>query len=226
MKIKDITTRDEVDDESMLKALKTLVDIFESLELKYWMEAGNLLGAVRDGKLIPWDFDIDIGLQYSEQGMPDKIKKELGRRGFKTEYLGFNEKEAKGVVNKNFLMAKKEGFANMDIHMHNLPKNIRAISAMFYYLPTCIRKSIIKFAQITYFSNEKLRPKSSYVRDIKLKRTRMVQHMMPIFFCHNVKKITFYDFKVNIPAKSEEYLLLNYGVDWKIPKRKFTTYIG
>ena len=59
MKVKDVTGR-RPDPELILNSLRTLTDIFEDIGVKYWMETGNLLGAVRDGKLIPWDFDVDI----------------------------------------------------------------------------------------------------------------------------------------------------------------------
>ena len=85
---------------------------------------------------------------------------------------------------------------------------------------------LIKVLQETYFSSNKLRPTDGYKRDVKLKRTRFVQSMMPVFFCYKVKKIKFYDFYVNIPVKAEDYLFLNYGKDWRIPKEKFVTYIG
>ena len=41
--------------------LKT-IDIFNEKGLKYWLEAGTLLGILRDGDLIPWDYDADIGI--------------------------------------------------------------------------------------------------------------------------------------------------------------------
>jgi len=225
MKVKDVTGR-RPDPELILKSLRVLVKIFDKLELKYWMETGNLLGVVRGGKLIPWDFDVDIGVQYSlkRTNVPSLVKAELDREGFKTSYLYYKEKG--NVISKDFIMADKEGYSHIDIHLYCLPVAVNAISAFFYYLPSFVRKSIIKFAHMTYFSNEKLRPKNSYERDIKLVRTRLVQRMMPVFFCYKVKKIKFYDFEVKIPEKAEDYLYLNYGEDWRIPKEKFVTYIG
>jgi len=36
--------------------------IFESEHVRYWLEGGSLLGAARTGDIIPWDYDIDIGI--------------------------------------------------------------------------------------------------------------------------------------------------------------------
>jgi len=41
--------------------LKT-IDILNEKGFKYWLEAGTLLGIFRDGDLIPWDYDADIGI--------------------------------------------------------------------------------------------------------------------------------------------------------------------
>jgi len=41
--------------------LKT-IDILNENGFKYWLEAGTLLGIMRDGDLIPWDYDADLGI--------------------------------------------------------------------------------------------------------------------------------------------------------------------
>ena len=41
--------------------LKT-IDILDQNRIKYWLEAGTLLGILRDGDLIPWDYDADLGI--------------------------------------------------------------------------------------------------------------------------------------------------------------------
>ncbi|ELT87818.1 hypothetical protein CAPTEDRAFT_194206 [Capitella teleta] len=36
--------------------------ILESQNVRYWLEGGSLLGAARNGDIIPWDYDVDIGV--------------------------------------------------------------------------------------------------------------------------------------------------------------------
>ena len=40
--------------------LKTFAKVCTEHELTWWVDGGTLLGAVRDGKMIPWDDDIDV----------------------------------------------------------------------------------------------------------------------------------------------------------------------
>ncbi|NXH28134.1 FKRP protein, partial [Myiagra hebetior] len=52
-----------------LRALRAtarhVVAELEAAGVRYWLEGGSLLGAVRLGDLIPWDYDVDLGL-YQE----------------------------------------------------------------------------------------------------------------------------------------------------------------
>jgi len=46
----------------MKKMLLKTIDILNENGFKYWLEAGTLLGIMRDGDLIPWDYDADLGI--------------------------------------------------------------------------------------------------------------------------------------------------------------------
>jgi hypothetical protein len=50
----------------MKEALRLFADWSESVQLLYWIDFGTLLGAVRDGSMIPWDWDVDIGVMKDD----------------------------------------------------------------------------------------------------------------------------------------------------------------
>jgi len=53
----------------MIRMIFKTLDILEKHNIPYWLDDGTLLGIVRDGDLIPFDHDADIGIpgEYAEQ---------------------------------------------------------------------------------------------------------------------------------------------------------------
>ena len=58
--------------------LNDIHQICQKFNLKYWLEGGTLLGAIRHKGIIPWDNDIDIGMMESDfEIFSQKIEKYL-----------------------------------------------------------------------------------------------------------------------------------------------------
>ena len=49
--------------------------VLESHGIRYWLEGGSLLGAVRQADIVPWDFDIDIGIYKDDMSKLDYFEK-------------------------------------------------------------------------------------------------------------------------------------------------------
>jgi len=51
-----------MDEKKAIEALRQVKEVFDNYDVEYWLDCGTLLGAVRNGKIIPWDNDIDLGM--------------------------------------------------------------------------------------------------------------------------------------------------------------------
>lgn len=40
--------------------------VLEKCHVRYWLEGGSLLGALRSGDIIPWDYDVDVGIYRAD----------------------------------------------------------------------------------------------------------------------------------------------------------------
>lgn len=56
-----------------LDLLLIMHEIFQELDIKYWLYAGTLLGAMRHDGFIPWDDDVDLGMMREDYVKLPKI---------------------------------------------------------------------------------------------------------------------------------------------------------
>lgn len=52
--------------DELKKALLLTKKIFDEHNIIHWLEYGSLLGCIRNGKLIAWDKDADLGIWYTD----------------------------------------------------------------------------------------------------------------------------------------------------------------
>lgn len=72
------------------EALAFVQKLAEEHQLRYYLIAGSVLGAVRHGGFIPWDDDVDIGVRVDELAQfEEKVKQHLPE-GFTLEVSGPN----------------------------------------------------------------------------------------------------------------------------------------
>ena len=87
----DFLTRGKWTPPCCLKGLRTtgkyVFNILQSQGVRFWLEGGSLLGAARNGDIIPWDYDIDIGI-YKED-IPKSVHLTQCRKGTFVDDEGF-----------------------------------------------------------------------------------------------------------------------------------------
>lgn len=50
------------------RGLAAIVEVLAAAGVRFWVDSGNLLGLRRDGQLLPWEKDIDLGVTATEIG--------------------------------------------------------------------------------------------------------------------------------------------------------------
>ncbi|MCK5442432.1 MAG: LicD family protein [Maribacter sp.] len=65
------------------KLLSDVITVFESCHITYWLEGGTLLGLRREGRLLPWDDDLDISIHESEKSKLKRLEQNLRKKGFR-----------------------------------------------------------------------------------------------------------------------------------------------
>ncbi len=82
----NLKVRDRTDEELFARKNEFLkiCDILDELKIKYFLQTGILLGAVRDKNFIKWDWDIEISV-FANEFLPmiDLVVKDLEKKDFK-----------------------------------------------------------------------------------------------------------------------------------------------
>ncbi|XP_028818902.1 ribitol 5-phosphate transferase FKRP [Denticeps clupeoides] len=59
---------------ALRETAKYVISILESSSVRYWLEGGTLLGAARHQDIIPWDYDVDLGIYLEDVPNCDYLK--------------------------------------------------------------------------------------------------------------------------------------------------------
>lgn len=73
------------------KLLSEVTTILESCNIPYWLEGGTLLGLRREGRLLPWDNDLDISIHESEFNKLPLLQNTLKKRGYRVRTRVFEK---------------------------------------------------------------------------------------------------------------------------------------
>lgn len=186
---------------------KSVTNILDKLDIRYWLEWGTLLGIVRDNKLIPWDRDIDLGTF----GIPDGARrKEISEKLSASGYISMWDFEPLADVHTSLTMSGLSrvsvGLEIIDPHRGNWSFEGETLAANLSFYNTPPARSYMDIG---------------YIRTTKGERIKTVAG--PSFPYEMFLSCAYVEFEGNwfyVPDPPEEYLRLAFGKDWRIPKQK------
>jgi len=243
-----------MEEEIAIKALKEVKTILDRHEIKFWLDMGTLLGAVRDGKFISWDGDIDLGTFDKENHKFSGLINDLIDNGYEVfcrlgQISIIKYKKSKISIHiynfdqikfakENFYVHYNERFynGNMIIKRKKLIQLRIILNYLLWFLsaprlygnsPYFIPNSI--FISLIYISNIIPNCIRKLLRNILIKIFKKLgfkyfKIKVPINFFRNLSNINFYGMDFHIPNSVDEYLHFRYGSNWRIPKKDYIYY--
>jgi len=207
----------------------------DKYQIAFWPEYGTLLGAIREGKMIDGDYDIDLAT-YSDFLLDEfePVSKELYNLGYDVH------------ITKSRFIIKESGYhVSLYLYQTNVTpghitrhrvskKNIMGKILVIWYrgLSTSHKDMIHKHTPKTK-SIEILKqligllPSKRRLCDILLLFGTKIGSLIsydvniPQSYVKEFKEIPFYGMKINVPIESEKYLEHIYGKSWRIPDKNW-----
>ena len=190
--------------DSAIRMLKTVLSVLDDYGIKYYLDFGTLIGAVREKAFIPWDDDIDISLLNSKDfnKIPlvlETIKKDFNYRTYLTTFKQARERRIEAGKK---IYHKEVPFANY--YDYQIAK-VRSNKFWIFGRGRTRLDIFFKYelnGYIYWFADGRIN---------KIKKE---------FYVKDLIEIDFYDMKCSIPSNYDEYLTEIYG-DWKTPNKKW-----
>ncbi len=178
-------------------ALGLALRVLSTIDSQHWICNGTLLGLIRDGQLIQWDGDIDIGIKHDQDR--DLVTRTLALHGFNliddgagTDYLTFAWKGIR--VDLNFFRPVGTEL----VTLWRVPRNLRIVSAV---------RLLMTAAHIPVPNTRLLWVREGYA--------------IPRSAVFPIRIQSFLGIDMPVPHDSRAVLAYIYGPDWGTPKRDY-----
>lgn len=187
--------------------LKKVVKILRENNIHFWMYGGALLGYVRDGKLIPWDKDIDLFVWKKDYGQLSDLKETFRKAGYK-------------CIFKDGCVMLKWKDKNMTIAHYTLDGKIAYLEKL------CTRNkmgNMIYFGLLCKAIEYGMRGTTKFLKWFLLKTNcaYKVRQEVPSHFYLKLKTINILGVDLKVPKETEEYLEYTFGSNWRTPIKNF-----
>ncbi len=217
--------------------LKIFDGICKKHNIKYWMDYGTLLGAVRHKGFIPWDDDLDVAmLREDYDKMIDILNSELSKHGFSIN-------EGKGFRCQVIRLMYKNTPVQIDIFPYDsYDKSIyddNEKKSLINKIKYCNKKFFEKYSNEKLHADKFPRQELSQMQKENILENRDINEIKTIFsgcealgyetpntFAYEqvfpLKKIIFEELELSAPCMEVEYLTSIYGDFMSFPNFKIS----
>ena len=229
--------------ESMKQMLFDAADVLERENKEWWLEAGTLLGAIREKGFIEWEHDLDIGMWWQEDDLAYKKKlaatfQELGYNTYFSDshiHIYPKEKDNEACLDINFYK-KQNAIAVRPLYIRE--NEIGAIIQRFIWscfdwnnfqvkrpswkhhcLNFCVLVPTLLFYLLPFPLRKKLLPKIAGLQESSFFDDRSIVY--PMQMLNDLFNIQFMRRNFPVPRNSEAVLEYKYGADWRKPNKNW-----
>jgi len=220
-----------------------VADVLDELGIQFWLDQGTLLGAVRQGSLLPWDNDIDLGVWDEQVG---HVMTELMHA---LETNGARVRDCVGHIHVCLASCdqalpvdiakyvRTDGFAiKIFSRPRTSPKNnfmrflwlvIRKICYLLSNRMMDIGNQSVRYnaygansgniwSRGLYFVGRQMMICGGLGAQLFWQRVLV---RVDVRFFEQLREVEFLGMQLLIPSEAEDYLALKYGSGWRIPVR-------
>lgn len=223
--------------EAPVMDLKEIKEVFDKLGIIYWVDWGTLLGAVREGKMIEWDTDIDLGTMSSSWGKIVSAISELEKKGFN---VCWEELKIYGNVVERCILFQRSGRpVNMALYnvkgenvweimsesTNTIAQGLKILCHLLLSQKPMVSQKWKPFVKVvrrclSLLPSGARTPFSNVVwRAWRRSGIKIVFIVIPKRYFEKLGTTKFYGLTFSTPFDVEGYLEYHYGKDWKTPKK-------
>lgn len=224
-----------MNEKAAIKILEKVKAVFDEQGIEFWLNYGTLLGAVRNGKFIDWDTDIDLATWCYNPKIVKKASKKLYDEGFETELypekLVIDGGKHDGPhIDVNFYHANDNEIVVTDaVKVSNYMGRIlyylflRGLTSKYSSPKRNSWKKIIRISHnfltnIPYIFKKPLYKITYFI--FRKTGSFYFRIAIPSKYFKKLSKMSFYGIELRVPWEKENYLRYIYGNSWQTPMKQ------
>jgi hypothetical protein len=219
----------EKEKEILERVLRTL----KRVNVNWWLDQGTLLGVIRDGDLLPWDHDIDIGVWHEEfhrdigyfielclseglrvQVNPWSVKVLLDGRsnGYRLVDIEFYSRDDGRAIK---VLRSKESGSFLGLCKAMFLHYLGRLRELDFQPPSGRFKRLVADGICLLLS----KPVRSIISDWAYIRQKTLTMSVESVYFDSLVVLNSAGLTLNVPSNAEDLLEKKYGPDWKTPKK-------
>ncbi len=201
-----------------------VLDVLRQCGVEYWVDAGTLLGVMREGGLVDWDRDIDVGCWSSELPALKRVTEAMVDRGYSVRKNVYGE-QLQRLYFRPSLRGLSGGARTVDVSIYRRHGEVawnatncvlpppRARFSLGWFVERPVREAFVAPWKRHRYRSSRYVPLLGLQMDV---RTWVV----PARFFSAFQVMDVGGRRVPIPGEVDDYLALRYG-DWRTPRSEW-----